>query len=108
MSKRATFTYTAKCPACGKIVAASVDDEAYRKGVADSVARWVRDGLEISRVEHASIRRSDWADLGSCGACNGRRDGHRKKKPAKAPRGPLTPHLPAAAGARHAKGPRLP
>lgn len=44
------FMYLAKRP-CGKVSAMAWDDAGYEKSTANSVARWLRRGDEVERVE---------------------------------------------------------
>jgi hypothetical protein len=45
------YLYVAKKPGCGCVVAGCVDKPKYAKDTAKDVARWIKDGLEVSRVQ---------------------------------------------------------
>jgi hypothetical protein len=49
------MAYVARCE-CGHIVAAAMDEPAYRKDNAKEVARWMRDGLTIERMDVEAVR----------------------------------------------------
>ena len=53
-----SYAYVGKCPGCGNVVAAALDYDTpgRKKEVANSVAEWIVDGLEIERVDGESVR----------------------------------------------------
>jgi Ethanolamine utilization protein EutJ (predicted chaperonin) len=53
---QATHSYIGRDPACNCIVAATVDNPDHPKRVAKEVAKFIRQGLAVERVEHEVVR----------------------------------------------------
>lgn len=51
----ARMAYIGRCK-CGHVVAAAMDEPEYRKDNAKEVARWMRDGLTIERLDVDAVR----------------------------------------------------
>ena len=49
------MAYVGRCE-CGHIVAAAMDEPAYRKDNAMEIARWMRSGLTIERMDVDEVR----------------------------------------------------
>jgi len=49
------MAYVGRCK-CGNVVAAAMDEPAYVKDNAKEVARWIRDGLTVERLDVDAVR----------------------------------------------------
>lgn len=54
--------FTAACPTCGGIIAASVDSKDNRKEAAREVADWVRRGFAVTTTTAEAARAGTWCE----------------------------------------------
>jgi hypothetical protein len=59
-----SFSYAEYCAKCGNISGAAVDYPIRKSEVAKFVARAIRDGFKVERIESSKVRASAWC------ACN--------------------------------------
>ena len=63
------FMYLAKRP-CGKVTASAWDDEGYEKETAKSIAKWIKRGDVIERIEvFDGDPMPEWICYGGCKQC---------------------------------------
>jgi hypothetical protein len=65
MSEEHKFAYVARDPRCGCVVAATMDDPRHASETAKEVAKWIRRGDHVERVDMEQVM----VTFGGCPVC---------------------------------------
>ena len=63
-----SLDYIARCPLCKRIVCWAADTERHREDTAETVAGWIRDGLELERMATEEAKLASWGHADNCTA----------------------------------------